>query len=288
MWLTLRNTPRLRRQDTVAQERVTRPALDAWGAELMVRLDARFDAMEAAQSRREQERMAYLLKNAEELGGVRSTNQLLTGQLATLAAKLDRQIELTRLPSARRHDDHRHRPPADRRDRRRRPRPAARPARRRSRRAARRARRPAHARRAAGPSHRRAPRSPSSLPALADWTREARAARDERRFDEFLADVRRAAERAEAFRDLLAQAERIHQVNVALLAARLFDALVARDPAAIERLAHTFAAIVSSSSHYPLWLPSANSSKRTNGANSCARSSCASATPRASAATAWA
>ena len=97
-WLTLRNTQRLRTQDIVAQERVTRPALDAWGAELMVRLDARFDAMEAAQSRREQERMAYLLKNAEELGGVRSTNQLLTGQLATLAAKLDRQIELTRLP----------------------------------------------------------------------------------------------------------------------------------------------------------------------------------------------
>ena len=66
----------------------------------MVRLDARFDAMEAAQHRREQERMAYLLKNAEELGGVRSTNQLLTGQLATLAAKLDRQIELSRLPAA--------------------------------------------------------------------------------------------------------------------------------------------------------------------------------------------
>ncbi len=97
-WLTLRNTQRLRVQDAVAQERVTRPALDAWGAELMVRLDARFDAMEAGQSRREQERMAYLLKNAEELGGVRSTNQLLTGQLATLAAKLDRQIELSRLP----------------------------------------------------------------------------------------------------------------------------------------------------------------------------------------------
>ena len=59
----------------MARERVTQPGLDAWGAELMVRLDARFDAMEAAQHRREQERMAYLLKNAEELGGVRSTNQ---------------------------------------------------------------------------------------------------------------------------------------------------------------------------------------------------------------------
>ena len=98
-WLTLRNTQRLRTQQTITQERVTRPALDAWGAELMVRLDARFDAMEAAQARREQERMAYLLKNAEELGGVRSTNQLLTGQLAALAAKLDRQIEISRLSS---------------------------------------------------------------------------------------------------------------------------------------------------------------------------------------------
>ena len=97
-WLTVRNTQRLRDQEVIAQERVTQPGLDAWGAELMVRLDARFDAMEAAQSRREQERMAYLLKNAEELGGVRSTNQLLTGQLATLAAKLDRQIEISRLP----------------------------------------------------------------------------------------------------------------------------------------------------------------------------------------------
>ena len=97
-WQTVRNTQRLRVQEVTAQERVTRPALDAWGEELMVRLDARFDAMEAAQHRREQERMAYLLKNAEELGGVRSTNQLLTGQLATLAAKLDRQIELSRLP----------------------------------------------------------------------------------------------------------------------------------------------------------------------------------------------
>ena len=86
-------------QEAVAQERVTRPALDAWGSDLMV-AGREFDAMEAAQARREQERMAYLLKNAEELGGVRSTNQLLTGQLATLAAKLDRQIELTRLPLA--------------------------------------------------------------------------------------------------------------------------------------------------------------------------------------------
>ncbi len=97
-WLTVRNARRLREQEIIARERVTQPGLDAWGAELMVRLDARFDAMEAAQHRREQERMAYLLKNAEELGGVRSTNQLLTGQLATLAAKLDRQIEISRLP----------------------------------------------------------------------------------------------------------------------------------------------------------------------------------------------
>ena len=97
-WLTVRNARRLREQEIIARERVTQPGLDAWGAELMVRLDARFDAMEAAQHRREQERMAYLLKNAEELGGVRSTNQLLTGPRATLAAKLDRQIEISRLP----------------------------------------------------------------------------------------------------------------------------------------------------------------------------------------------
>ena len=88
---------RLRRQEQAARERVTPPALDALGQLLMVKMDEKFDAMEAAQARRELERMAYLLKNAEELGGVRSTNQLLTGQLATLAAKLDRQIELTRL-----------------------------------------------------------------------------------------------------------------------------------------------------------------------------------------------
>ncbi len=89
-------------------------------------------------------------------------------------------------------------------------------------------------------AHRLAP----SLPALADWMREARAGRDERRFADFLDDVRRAAERAGAFHDLLARAERLHQVNVALLAARLFDALVARDAAAIETFAHTFAEVV--------------------------------------------
>ena len=87
-----------------------------------------------------------------------------------------------------------------------------------------------------------------SLPALHDWLGELREARDAARFDEFLADVRRAAERAEAFRELLARAERLHQVNIALLAAHLFDALVARDAAAIERLAHAFAEIVSAQS----------------------------------------
>ena len=83
-----------------------------------------------------------------------------------------------------------------------------------------------------------------TLPALHAWLTEQRAARDDARFDAFLADIRRAAERAEKFRELLVQTERIHQVNVALLAAELFDALVARDAAAIERLAHTFAEIV--------------------------------------------
>lgn len=83
-----------------------------------------------------------------------------------------------------------------------------------------------------------------TLPALADWLRGARRERDERRFRDFLADVRRAAERAEAFRELLAHAEQLHQVNVALLATRLFDALVARDAEAIETLAHTFAEVI--------------------------------------------
>lgn len=85
-----------------------------------------------------------------------------------------------------------------------------------------------------------------TLPALAAWMQTAGNERDERRFRDFLVDVRRAAERAEAFRDLLAGAERLHQVNVALLAARLFDALVARDAPAIETLAHTFAEVVGS------------------------------------------
>ena len=87
-----------------------------------------------------------------------------------------------------------------------------------------------------------------TLPTLHAWLTELRAARDETRFADFLADIRRAAERAEKFRELLVQTERIHQVNIAILAAQLFDALVARDPAAIERLAHTFAEIVSASS----------------------------------------
>ncbi len=91
---------RIRAQEITAQERVTQPALDAFGTELLAQMDVRFNAMEAAQARRETERMAYLLKNAEELGGVRSTNQLLTGQLATLAAKLDRQIEISKLSPA--------------------------------------------------------------------------------------------------------------------------------------------------------------------------------------------
>ena len=93
-WLACINARRIRVQEAVSQTRVTRLALDDWGQALMVKMDERFDAMEASQARREQDRMAYLLKNAEELGGVRSTNQLLTGQLGTLAAKLDRQIEL--------------------------------------------------------------------------------------------------------------------------------------------------------------------------------------------------
>ena len=84
-----------------------------------------------------------------------------------------------------------------------------------------------------------------SLPALDGWLGELRAARDGARFNAFLADVRQAAERAEAFRELLARTECIHQVNIALLAAHLFEALVARDAAAIERLAHAFAEIVS-------------------------------------------
>lgn len=83
-----------------------------------------------------------------------------------------------------------------------------------------------------------------SLRALATWMDGARREREERRLREFLADVRRAAERAEAFRELLAGAEALQQVNVALLAARLFDALVARDAEAIETFAHTFAEVV--------------------------------------------
>ena len=86
-----------------------------------------------------------------------------------------------------------------------------------------------------------------SLPALEAWLEETRTDREERRFAWFLADVRRAAERAEEFRDVLARAEGLHRVNVALLAARLFDALVARDQAAIEKFAHTFAEVVGQS-----------------------------------------
>lgn len=90
---------RLCAQESMTQSWVTKPLLDDLGQLLMTKMDEKFDEMEAAQARREEERMAYLLKNAELLGGVRSANQLLTGQLATLAAKLDRQIELSRLPT---------------------------------------------------------------------------------------------------------------------------------------------------------------------------------------------
>lgn len=83
-----------------------------------------------------------------------------------------------------------------------------------------------------------------SLDGLETWLAGARREREERRLRGFLEEVRRAAERAEAFRELLAGAETLHQVNVALLAARLFDALVARDAEAIERFAHTFAEVV--------------------------------------------
>ena len=112
-WLACTNARRIRVQEATTQNKVTRLNLDDWGQALMVKMDERFDAMEEAQTKREQDRMAYLLKNAEELGGVRSTNQLLTGQLGTLAAKLDRQIELaavrrrtTTSQSARRDTDH--------------------------------------------------------------------------------------------------------------------------------------------------------------------------------------
>lgn len=90
-----------------------------------------------------------------------------------------------------------------------------------------------------------------TLPALAAWMRDARHERAERRFRDFLADVRRAAERAEAFRELLAGAERLHQVNVVLLATRLFEALVARDAEAIETLAHTCAKFIGTRSVQP-------------------------------------
>ena len=112
-WLACINARRIRVQAAVTQTRVTRLNLDDWGQALMVKMDERFDAMEEAQTQREQDRMAYVLTNAEHLGGVRSTNQLLTGQLGTLAAKLDRQIELAaarRRPAAsqaaRRDTDH--------------------------------------------------------------------------------------------------------------------------------------------------------------------------------------
>ena len=88
---------RLRIQESLTRERVTQRALDTLGQLLMTKMDEKFDEMETAQGKREAERMAYLLKNAELLGGVRSANELLTGQLATLAAKLDRQIELSRV-----------------------------------------------------------------------------------------------------------------------------------------------------------------------------------------------
>ncbi len=91
-------------------------------------------------------------------------------------------------------------------------------------------------------AHRLAP----SLSALDTWFREAQKARDDRRFADFLADVSQAAERAEVFRELISRGEQMHQVNVVLLAARLFDALVARDQTAIEKLAHTFAEVVGS------------------------------------------
>ena len=83
-----------------------------------------------------------------------------------------------------------------------------------------------------------------SLAALETWMKSARQEREERQFREFLTDVRRAAERAEAFRELLAGAEQLHQVNIALLAARLFDALVTKDAEAIEGFAHTFAEVL--------------------------------------------
>lgn len=89
---------RLYVQEILNQGRVTRASLEDLGQLLMTKMDEKFDEMEAAQARREEGRTAYLLKNAEVLGGLSSANQLLTGQLATLSAKLDRQIELSRTP----------------------------------------------------------------------------------------------------------------------------------------------------------------------------------------------
>ena len=92
-------------------------------------------------------------------------------------------------------------------------------------------------------AERRAFLSPAALGA---WMDEARTERRERQFAAFLADIRVAAGRAESFREVLVRAEGLQRVNVALLAARLFDALVARDQPAIERFAHTFAEVVGS------------------------------------------
>ena len=51
---------RIRVQEGLTRERVTQHALDQLGQLLMTKMDEKFDEMEAAQGKREGERMAYL------------------------------------------------------------------------------------------------------------------------------------------------------------------------------------------------------------------------------------
>ena len=60
----------------------------------MEKIDREFRELERQQSEREENRMRLLLESAGQVGSVKGVTELLTGLLAQMSAKLDRQIGL--------------------------------------------------------------------------------------------------------------------------------------------------------------------------------------------------
>ena len=98
---TWRNCELLRAHTThIADFRIHQPKLESMERNLMEKIDREFRELERQQSEREENRMRLLLESAGQVGSVKGVTELLTGLLAQMSAKLDRQIGLNHVPPA--------------------------------------------------------------------------------------------------------------------------------------------------------------------------------------------